>query len=385
MRRRKARAVTPTRRTHRRLRLGAIACFSVATATWFGVGAASATTSVAPTKTAWYDRTGAQQVTGESTPSAAQPGELEVSYAPAAATVPQQTFPSAPGVPGAPVAPPSGNAGGNTVGDTLAFAAVEYTVPLQAGGQTVDPSSIQALLTLTLDPASSANVSSGDLIACPTATTLWAAGGGQDYGQAPPYSCGAGQAVTGNVDSAANTVTFDLTSMQESSLSPGTFSIVIVPGSSPSGAFQAVITPPSSKSLTVTNESPLNNLNTNLSSGSTASSATPAPQSSASSGTSAGSFGLQPFSSGSSVGTGTTPATVTAPSAKSSFALSAPHSYAAGTPAALRAGLGSRTQRTIALVVLLALGTLLVIASSKPVRAPRSLRALLLAGGTAAS
>ncbi|MHB1785703.1 MAG: hypothetical protein ACYCS7_06070 [Acidimicrobiales bacterium] len=349
---------------------------------WSGIGAASAATSVGPSKTAWYDRSGAQQVTGETTPSSTQPGELEVSYAPAAATVPPQTLPSGPGVPGAPVAPPSGVVGGNTIGNTLAFAALEYTVPLQAGGQTVDPASIQALLTLTLDPTSSGNVSTGDLIACPTATTLWSAGGDQDYSQAPQYSCGSGQAVTGNVDSATHTVTFDLASIQENSLSPGTFSLVIVPGASPSGAFQAVITPPSSKSLTVTNESPLNDLNTNLSSGSTLSPTTPAPQTSTPANTSGGYSGLQPLTSGSSAGTGTGTGTGTAP-ASASGSLSTPsgqRTFAAGTPAALRGGLGSGAQHTIALLVLLALGALLVMASSKPARAPRSLRAMLVAG-----
>ncbi|HUY64398.1 MAG TPA: hypothetical protein VMV14_07780 [Acidimicrobiales bacterium] len=352
-------------------RLAAVGCLAGAGAAWFGMGSASAATTAGPARTAWYDNTGAQNVTGVTTPSAAQPGELQVSYVPAAATVPQQTLPAAPPVPGAPVAPPSGNVGGNTLGYTLSFAAVDYTVPTDVGGQPVDPSSITAVLTLSLNSASSGNVTNGDLIACPTTTTLWTGGGDQDSGAAPPYSCT--NAVTGNVDTTANTVTFDLTSAQESSLSPGTFSLVIVPGSSPSGAFQAVISAPSSSSMAVTNESPMGSPNTNLD-GATYSSGNLAGSTDAGAGS--GAFALQTFSPAGAVSTPASGSTSIAPAAGSS-------TYAAAAPAALHGGLGSGAQRTVALVVLLALGALLVLASSNPARAPRSLRALLATNAAA--
>jgi hypothetical protein len=57
-------------------------------------------------------------------------------------------------------------------------------------------------------------------------------------------------------------------------------------------------------------------------------------------------------------------------SAAPSFPGFAPHA------AALHGGLGSSAQRTVALVVLLALGALLVAASSRPGREPHSLRRL---------
>lgn len=360
-------------RAHRKVRVGmrlsAGACFVLAGVAWLGMGAASAAVTAGPTKTAWYDRSGAQNVTGETTPSPAQPGELEVSYVPAAATAPEQTIPPAPSVPGAPVAPPSGNVGGSTLGYTVAFAAVEYSLPLEVGGQSVDPSSITGTLTLALDQASSGNVANGDLLACPTNTTLWSAGGDQDAGQAPPYSCA--DAVSGNVDSAGHTVSFALTSAQESQLSPGTFSLVIVPGSTPAGAFQAVFSPPGDTSLAVTGESPLGNANDNLDNG-------------LAGGTdqgSSGDFGLQSFSPAPDSGAGSVvgpAATAPVPAASSGPAGSRGGTAdALGARAALRGGIGSNAQRTVALVVLLALGTLLVAASSRPGRSPRSLRTML--------
>lgn len=355
----------------RLLRVGAGACFLAAALLAAG-GPASAATTVGPAKTAWYDRSGSQNFTGETTPAAAQPGELEIGYVPAQATVPQETVPPAPSVPGAPVQPPAGNAGGNSVGYTTAFAAVDYEVPLQVGGQSVDPSSITATLTLTLDQASSTNVSDGDLLACPTSTTLWSAGGDQDASQAPQYSCA--DAVTGNVDSSAHTVSFALTSAQENGLSAGSFSLAIVPGSAPAGPFQAVFSAPAADSLTVTNASPAGDANANLDqtfpggdqSGGFDLSGNP------------GDGGLQAF----------TPEAAPIPGPAASAATPG----AAGTPIgrayvagpALHGGLGAGVQRTVALVVLLGLGTLLVLASStSPGRAPRSLRASLLAAAAA--
>ena len=351
----------PARR--RLARLAAGACFAGAAVLWWTAGTGAAAVTAGPAKTAWYDRTGAQNVTGETTPSAAQPGELEVSYVPAQATAPQQTLPPAPTVPGAPVGPPQGNAGGNSVGYALAFAAVDYQVPLEVQGQAVDPSSVTAVLTLALDQASSGNVADGDLIACPTITTLWSAGGDQDASQAPQYSCA--QSVSGHVDSTANTVTFDLTAAQENSLSAGSFSLVIVPGTTPAGAFEAVFAAPSAQSLVVTNESPAANPDTNLDQSAASPDSGTADLAAGTSG-----FALQPFAPAS-------PGTAAGgPQAPSASASTPGGRFTVAAPAALRGGLGAGVQRTIAVLVLVALGTVLVLASSNPARAPRSLRAL---------
>jgi hypothetical protein len=333
---------------------------------WFAAAPAAASGSQGPSKSAWYDASGTQNVTGETTPSAAGPNELEVAYSPASVTVPQQTIPSTPTVPGAPVSPPQGNTGGNTVGGTLAFAALEYDVPLQSDGQSIDPTSITAILTLSLDPNSSKGVSTGDLVACPTTTTLWSAGGDQDASQAPQYSCAGSSAVTGDVDTTKNTVTFSLTSAQENQFTPGAFSIVLVPGTAPSGPFQAVISAPSDTSLAVTNEAPAGNPDVNL--------ATPAFP--------GGTTDTVPSDNG---GASPSDFALSAPSPTDTAAPSSTRGGTNATPggrgytpqtAALHGGIGSGAQRTVALVVLLAIGALLVAASSRPGRAPRSLRRL---------
>jgi len=353
------------------MRAGAVVCLALAATSWFATSSAFGATTLGPTKTAWYDNSGAQQVTGEQTPSAAQSGQLEVSYAPAGVAEPQQNLPPAPAVPGSPVGAPSGQVGGKTVGDTLAFATVEYAVPLNSQGQSVDPSSITATLSLALDSSTSANVSSGDLVACPTSSPLWSAGGDQDSGQAPSYSCGSGQAVTGNVS--GNTVSFAVTSQQESTLEQGVFSLAIVPGSSPSGAFQAVIDPPGATSFGVTNESPLSNANSNLA-GSEGSSST-APSSVGSASDVSSEFGLSPFSPASTPAQqGASPAS--SPSGTSSPATggSVPGRLAAGSKPAPAGGLGASAQRTMAVLLLLGLGALLAVGSSRRVHVPHSLR-----------
>lgn len=360
--------MTRTLRTRRWLRLAAGMCFAAAGVTWWAAGPAAATTNVGPAKTAWYDRSGAQNVTGETTPSAAQPGELEISYVPAQATAPTQTLPSTvtpPAVPGAPVqppAPPQGNVGGNSIGYALAFAAVDYEVPMETDGASLDPSSLAGTLTLALDQTSSSQVSTGDLLACPTVTTLWSSGGDQDASQAPQYSCS--DAVTGNVDSQAHTVSFALSSAQENSLTPGAFSLVIVPSTAPTEPFQAVFSAPGASSFVLTDASPLGNPNDNVDL------SVASPDLSGAGDLSGGDLGLQAF----------TPASA-APSAGTTGAhggtgtAALPGTYAT-TPAVLHGGLGASAQRTIALVVLLGLGTLLVLASSNGRRAPRSLRVL---------
>jgi hypothetical protein len=340
------------------LRVGALACLTGAAVVWWAVPAL-ATQKLGPTQTAWYDTTGAQQVTGETTPSPARPGELEVSWAPAQATVPQETVPSTPTVPGTPVAPPQGTEGGNTEGGTLAFAALEYQVPLGSGSQTVDPSSITGLLELTLDTTSSENVQSGDLLACPTATTLWSAGSDQDASQAPRYSC-ANDSVTGNVDSADHIVSFSLDSAQESTLQPGTFSVVIVPSTTPSGPFQAIFSAPGTDSFQVTGETSSSNVNLNLAG---PPENTPPTQAPPSIGNVAPSAYAQTAASPSLNG-----------SSQPNRSTTSPVGYSSSPVAVLRGGLGSNAQRTVALLVLLALGALLVGASSRQTHVPHSLR-----------
>lgn len=361
--------MTRTLRARRMFRLAAGACFAAAGVTWWAVGPAAASSNVGPTKTAWYDRSGAQNVTGETTPSAAQPGELEVSYVPAQVTAPTQTLPSTvtpPAVPGAPVqppAPPQGNVGGNSIGYALAFAAVDYEVPMEADGASLDPSSLAGTLTLALDQTSSSQVSTGDLLACPTVTTLWSSGGDQDASQAPQYSCA--NAVTGNVDSSAHTVSFALTSAQENTLTPGAFSLVVVPSTAPTEPFQAVFSPPGASSFVLTDASPLGNPNDNVDL------SVSSPDLSGAGDVTGADLGLQAFTPSSGAPSATSPAA--APGGAATGAL--PGAFATA-PAVLRGGLGANVQRTIALVVLLGLGTLLVLASSTGRRAPRSLRSL---------
>lgn len=351
------------------MRLGAALCVALAATAWFALARAYA--GIAPTKTAWYDNSGAQDVTGETTPSAAQSGELEVSYVNASTSVPSEPVPSAPTVPGAPVQPPQGNEGGQAVGNTEAFAAVEYTVPMQgAGGTSIDPDSLQATLTLTLDTSSSADVSSGDVVACPTATDLWSAGGDQDSGQAPQYSCSGSGAVTGNYDSTDNTVSFALSSAQESALTPGVFSVVIVPGSSPSGPFQAIFEPPAASSFQVTVENSATNPgNTVIDTGPVPSGAGSTP------GSSAVPFGLQAYGppSTSALPSGTTPSTPTSTPGAGATA-GAPAGVALGSSPVPRPGAGEGLARTIAIIVLVALSAALVAGATTPARRPRSLR-----------
>jgi hypothetical protein len=168
--------------------------------------------------------------------------------------------------------------------------------------------------------------------------------------------------VTGNVDSAAHTVSFALSAAQENGLSPGAFSLVIVPSSAPTGPFQAVFSAPAATSFVLTNASALGNPNGNLDQ-------TVSPSDfSAIGDLSAGGIAPQAF----------TPSSA-GPSATGSGS-SATNSLPVGgyreLPAVLRGGLGASAQRTVALLVLLGVGALLVLASSTQVRAPRSLRAL---------
>ncbi|MHB8330249.1 MAG: hypothetical protein ACYDD6_11620, partial [Acidimicrobiales bacterium] len=148
--------------------------------------------------------------------------------------------------------------------------------------------------------------------------------------------------------------------------------------------FQAVITAPGSNTLVVTNESPTGDLNSNLSPDAAALSTTgPTGGTGGPVAAGSGGFGLQSFTPSASGASSTSPA-VTPGATGTSGAAPAGPSFAAGTPvSSVHGGLGSSAQRTVALVVLLALGALLVAASSNPARPPRSLRSMLLASGSA--
>jgi hypothetical protein len=341
----------------------------------------SAAQGLAPMKTAWYDATGLQQYTGITTPSLAQNNQLEVAYVPISLSIPPVKLPNLPVTPptlppGLPISalpiPDGGEIGGETLGDTLAFGALEYDVPLDDNGQSIDPTSLRAILTLTLDSALSLGMQSGDLVACPTTNTLWASGSDQTISQAPPYDCSAGFGVSGNYDAGNHTVSFDLASGQEyQALSgpTGSFSVVIAPASSPSGPFTAVIQPPSASSFDLTAESPLGNANLNEAPG-----ALSGPLGFGfSSGTGASLFPLPPIPP--TFGTPPVPSssisTTTAPSTGGTQASTTPLS---ATQTAYPGGLTSGPQRSIAIIVLVALAIGLALGTSNVSRAPRSLR-----------
>ncbi len=375
-----------TRGLARTMRGAAAACALAASFVWLSGTTASA---LGPDKTAWYDNSGLQSATGETTPSVASNGQLEIQYAPAGASAPSQTLPNAPSStptlpPSAPVgvpAPTGGKVGGSTVGNTLAFAEVEYTVPLQAGGQSVDPNSIRAVLTLSLDPQTSSNVSSGDIIACPTTSNLWAAGYDQKASQASPYDCSAAHAVSGNYDASSNTITFQLSSAQayqEPSGLTGIYSLALVPGLSPTGAFTAVINPPSPTSYALTGESPVSNPNQNLAApapgspgGPAVAPLTVAPPTSAFQQESSGLQGTPGAVSISPVTPAPAPTPITTP-------IATPNVVALGTPTTTftTTGLLSGYPRAVAVILLMILGTGLWVGAQRKRRSPKSLRPL---------
>lgn len=377
-----------TARAARVLRAASVICVLVAAVLGLtGTGAFA----IGPDKTAWFDNLGLQSTTGETTPSAASNGQLEVEYAPVAVTEPSETLPTVPVTtptlpPSAPVGvplPSGGSVGGSTVGNTLAYAEVQYTVPLTAGGQSIDPDSIRGVLTLTLDSQSSVNVSTGDIVACPTSNNLWAAGDDQAASQASSYDCSSGQGVTGNYDASAGTLTFDLASAQEyvePSGPTGIFSLAIVPGTSPTAAFTAVIQPPSSSSFDLTGESPAANANQNLANtGAGPAPSTPAvtpttsaPPASAFEQESAGFTGNSGGAPVSPVTPAPVPTTTTEPTA---VALGSP------VPTSVISGLSSGYQRTVAVILLMSLGAGLWMAASMKRHVPTSLRPVHTAAG----
>jgi hypothetical protein len=368
------------------MRGAAAGCVLAATFVWLSGTTASA---LGPDKTAWYDNSGLQSATGETTPSVASNGQLEVQFAPAGATAPSETLPNAPTAP--PTLPPSapvgvptptgGKVGGSAVGYTLAFAEVEYTVPLQVGGQTIDPASLHAVLTLSLDPQTSSNMGSGDVVACPTTNNLWAAGDDQQARQASPYDCSAGHEVTGNYDATSNTITFELASAQayqEPSGLTGIYSLALVPGTSPSGAFTAVINPPSPSSYALTAESPVSNPNQNVAAPAPGTAGAPAtapltvaPPTSAFQHESSGLQGTPGSVSISPVTPAPAPAPIATP-------IAAPNAAALGTSTttSTTTGLLSGYPRAVAVILLMALGAGLWVGAQRKRRSPKSLRPL---------
>jgi len=370
------------------LRAGAGLCVLVAAVLSLTALNAAHATTVSPDKTAWYDTTGLQNYTGEKTPSLASHGQLEVAYVPIGVTIPKEDVPALPITP--PTLPPAspvqipvpdiGSVGGNTLGDTLAFAAVQYTVPLEAGGESINPSSLRAVLTVSLDPETTA-LGSGDILACPTTNTLWAGGGDQDSGQAAPFDCSPGDAVTGDYDGSSHTLTFDLSSAQEyvnvSGVGTGIFSLVLAPSLSPTGPFTAVIEPPSATSFAVTDESPASSPGDNLSGGGSV--LLPTAPSGAGAATGFGfsgsGTGAAPASSplpseGFSMPLPATPLAVASPAGTTQGAVG----QVATTPEAIARALSTGSQRSIGVILLLAVAAGLWLAASSSRHQPRSLR-----------
>jgi hypothetical protein len=225
------------------------------------------------------------------------------------------------------------------------------------------------MLTLSVDPSSSIGLGSGDVIACPTSNALWASGADQPASQAAPYDCSPGVAVTGNYDSASHTISFDLTSAQEYQAPAGPtgiFSLVLAPGSSPSGPFTAIFDAPGSSSFDITGESP-------AADGSSVPGGSSGFGSSLGIGTGTGQLGGTsdlPFSL-TGAGAGVQPAASSAANPSSALEPSASGSTADVTALP---GLTSGSQRTIAVILLVGLGGGLWMAASNTGRRPRSLR-----------
>jgi hypothetical protein len=138
---------------------------------------------------------------------------------------------------------------------TTAFGAVRYVAPLKSwSGSAISAKSVQAVLTLTLD--AKGNAGTPVLDACPT-TSPWKPGGDQPAKKAPKYRCTGGHAAKGQFNASSNTVTWNLAFPQESTTSPGVFSIAIVPAPKlgPKDAFNAEFDKPSSGDFTVTSYS----------------------------------------------------------------------------------------------------------------------------------
>ncbi|MDA8183177.1 MAG: hypothetical protein M0035_01915 [Actinomycetota bacterium] len=367
-------AAGPPSRRALAMRLGSLGSFGAAAALLLAAGPVSAASSSGPSS-GWWNESPLPISASPTTPA----GDLQVTY--------------------------SGTS-------TLAFAAVRYSVPLTSGGQQIDPSSITAALTLSFP--STGVVGTPAIDACPT-TSSWSAGGDQPSSKAPTYSCSNGLASSGVYDSGSSTMVWSLGAAQESASTPGVFSVALVPAPGTTSPFSAEISAPSASDFQVLSESSVSqsggggssgttsggtsgtstNTGTNLGgsgySGSGSSAGSGSGSGSASyvpAGSSASVFNPPPFtatpaatgsSTPSPVSTSATPAS--APSTGSSLGGASRGStrLALGAPVS-RKGTSSSNQRTIGLVMLIALGVALAAGASRQNRAPRLVADLAFLG-----
>lgn|GEM_PF-6705676 len=333
---------------------GSAACLLAAGAlVWFG-GPAWA---LAPDRTAWWNTVPVTTPTSApaslptapttpvTAPSTIGPNELEVSF---------------------------------TGTGTAAFAAVQYTVPLQVATGTIDPSTLTATMTLTLDTANSTGTPA--VVACPT-TTPWSAGGDQQAATAPATDCSGDALAKGTVDATNHTVSFSLGAAQEESYDPGVFAVAILPDPSATQPFQAVFDGPGDQSFTVTGEQvePTTTTTTAVPAGNGGGAGSSGLGSDQGGG---GVFALAPpfeapgaLAPAAPVATPSEPTTGVSPGARVPLAL--------GARPAARQGMSPSVQRAVAVVVLVLLGVGLAAAAGREQRAPRSLRPVHLtpAGG----
>jgi hypothetical protein len=178
----------------------------VLTAGLWLVGSGTSANAQAPVRTGWWNTA---TVSGNALPSTTSPGNLRVSGG------------------------PSGS---------MAYAALSYHVPTYASA------------TLTLHAVAGTEIGTPVVLACPTQTDTWPAGGDQPIQAAPAFDC-AGRSVTAVVgsDSLGTTLTFLLDPSQQ--VAPGVTSLAIVPGEA-STAFSLDLAVPDEHSLNVAAVSP---------------------------------------------------------------------------------------------------------------------------------
>jgi len=349
------------------LRAGAVTSLAAAAILGFSASPAAA---AAPSKTAWWNTAGSQT-----------------------ASTPLGVYP--------PVTPPSPTPKGdlqvsNGPDGQLAFAAVQYSAPSSGASGQVGSLDLQATLTLSLDK--SYTVGTPSVVACPTVSS-WSAGSDQAASTAPQYDCGNGASSTGTYSSSKQTVTFSLTPAQEDLSQPGVFSLAIVPAPGSTSSFIATFSSPGKDSFELASqgqsESGYSTGSGSAQGASTSSSSTggsPSTGGYSGSGYPSSSYSNPvlsppPFTPISSAGgsylspsaTGLSPtslgATNTASPAPSS---SGSGKYALGAPLSRNAAKSTSptTQRTLAILVLVALGVALAIVGSKPTKAPSLVRPL---------
>ncbi|MCL4422446.1 MAG: hypothetical protein M1115_04640 [Actinobacteria bacterium] len=349
------------------LRAGAVTCLAGAAILGFSTLPAAA---AAPSKTAWWNTAGSQT-----------------------ASTPLGVYP--------PVTPPSPTPKGdlqvsNGPAGQLAFAAVQYSTPSSSTAGQGGSLDLQATLTLSLDK--SYTVGTPAVVACPTVSP-WSAGPDQAAGTAPQYDCGNGASSTGTYSSTKQTVTFSLTPAQEDLSQPGTFSLAIVPAPGSTSSFVATFSSPGKDSFEL--ESQGQSASGYAAGSGSAQGASTSPSSTGGSLSSSGPNGSGYSSSSysnpvlnpppftplsSSGGSYVSPsASALSPTSLGATSTASPgpssrgsSKYALGTPLARSASktTSPATQRTLAILVLVALGVALAIVGSKPTKAPSLVRPL---------